>query len=165
MNTGFTAKRFIFPVFCLVFLSFAMVGLASSTAHAEGYFKPYFASLRSAEVNMRTGPGYRYPISWVYRVRHLPVRVVDSFEHWRKIQDQEGDEGWVHTNLLSDRQSVVVQKSPAFLTKSPTDDAIILAEAEIGVIGRVEECRYDWCMVDMTGYTGWITKSVVWGVE
>jgi len=35
---------------------------------------PRFVSLRSDTVNLRMGPGDRYPVEWVYHRKGLPVR-------------------------------------------------------------------------------------------
>ena len=45
-------------------------------AHADGRF----VSLKKDEVNLRTGPGERYPILWVYQERGYPVKVLDEFD-------------------------------------------------------------------------------------
>ena len=56
---------------------------------------PRFASLKSDEVNVRTGPGSRYPIDWVFKRKGMPVEIVAEFENWRKIRDWQGAGGWV----------------------------------------------------------------------
>ena len=38
-----------------------------------------YASLKYDQVNLRTGPGERYPIMWVYQEKNFPVEVLDSF--------------------------------------------------------------------------------------
>jgi len=35
---------------------------------------PRFASLKADEVNVRTGPGPRYPVDWVFKSRNMPSR-------------------------------------------------------------------------------------------
>ena len=35
-----------------------------------------FVSLRSDEVNVRVGPGVRYPVKWVFRQKAIPVEIV-----------------------------------------------------------------------------------------
>src|SRR5579864_875220 len=62
---------------------------------------PRFASLRSDEVNVRTGPGTRYPVDWVFKRKGMPVEIVAEYENWRKIRDWQGASGWVHQSLLS----------------------------------------------------------------
>ena len=74
----------------------------------SGLTLPRFVSLRASEVNMRTGPGTRYPIAWVYKQRNLPVEIVDEFDTWRRIRDWEGSEGWVHQSMLHGRRSIMV---------------------------------------------------------
>ena len=48
------------------------------------------AALRSDEVNLRAGPGTRYPIDWVYKRRDQPVEILREFEVWRLVQDPDG---------------------------------------------------------------------------
>ncbi|HEY9567148.1 MAG TPA: SH3 domain-containing protein, partial [Thalassobaculum sp.] len=45
---------------------------------------PRYVTLRASEVNVRAGPGVRYPIEWVYQRQNLPVEVVAEFDTWRK---------------------------------------------------------------------------------
>src|SRR5690606_22976961 len=61
---------------------------------------PRFVSLGAQEVNMRSGPGTRYPIKWVYTRKGLPMRVEAEFDIWRKVRDRDGEVGWVHGSLL-----------------------------------------------------------------
>src|SRR3546814_14306910 len=48
---------------------------------------PRYVTLRASEVNVRAGPGVRYPIEWVYQRQHLPVEVVAEFDTLRKPRD------------------------------------------------------------------------------
>src|SRR5688572_19834056 len=61
---------------------------------------PRFAVVRSDEVNVRTGPGPRYPIDWVFKRKGMPVEIVGEYENYRKIRDWQGAGGWVHQSLL-----------------------------------------------------------------
>ena len=38
-----------------------------------------FVSLRSDEVNVRVGPGVRYPVKWVFRQKAIPVEIVQEY--------------------------------------------------------------------------------------
>ena len=51
---------------------------------------PRFASVRSDEANVRTGPGTRYPVEWVFKRKSMPVEIVAEYENWRKIRDWQG---------------------------------------------------------------------------
>jgi hypothetical protein len=51
---------------------------------------PRFVSLRTEPINLRTGPGVRYPVEWVYVRKRLPVEVIAEFDTWRRIRDPDG---------------------------------------------------------------------------
>ena len=51
---------------------------------------PRFVSLHADKVNLRTGPGDRYPIEWVLTRKEMPVEITGQLEHWRRIRDWEG---------------------------------------------------------------------------
>lgn len=62
---------------------------------------PRYAALRADEVNMRAGPGRRFPILWVYHRRGMPVKVEREFDVWRLVEDQTGQKGWMQQATLS----------------------------------------------------------------
>ncbi len=127
---------------------------------------PRFVTLRSGEVNVRTGPGSRYPVEWVFVRPHMPVEVVAEFDTWRKIRDHDGSEGWVHQSLLSGRRGLIVTgEEPRPVRAEPRADAPLVARAEPGVIGRLRHCpaAAAWCEVQLGGYRGWMARSDFWG--
>ncbi len=140
------------------------LGLIAAAAAEPRLPLPRFVSLRAGEVNVRTGPGRRYPIRWVFRRRHMPVEIIAEFENWRQIRDWEGEIGWVHRGTLSGRRTVLVVGRTRTLRRDPGADAPALARAEAGVIGRLLECRPKWCKVEIGGYKGWLRRGAQWGV-
>ena len=78
---------------------------------------PRFASLRSDEVNVRTGPGTRYPVDWVFKRKSMPVEIVAEYENWRKIRDWQGASGWVHQSLLTGKRSFLISTKAADRTR------------------------------------------------
>lgn len=127
---------------------------------------PRFASLRSAEVNLRAGPGPQFPVNWTYRRRALPVQIVAEFEHWRRVRDFEGVVGWAHRATLSTRRTLIVTGEERVLREAPREDADPLARLEPGVIAEVRSCEAGkpWCRVSVAGRTGWLRRSDSWGV-
>ncbi len=125
---------------------------------------PHFASLRSGEVNMRTGPGTRYPIEWVYKRKNLPVEVIGEFEIWRRVRDSEGAEGWVHKSSLVNKRMAIVTGAPRNLLDDGTNQAAIVAHLENGTVGQVLSCSKDWCRLKFDGTKGYLRKSEFWGV-
>jgi SH3-like domain-containing protein len=125
---------------------------------------PRFASLKSDEVNVRTGPGTRYPVDWVYRRKAMPVEIVAEFENWRKIRDWQGASGWVYQGLLSGKRSFIVPASMVSLHRTPSRSAEVVAKLEPEVTGMIESCSGDWCRVKVSGVSGWLERGDLWGV-
>ncbi|MBV8061311.1 MAG: SH3 domain-containing protein [Alphaproteobacteria bacterium] len=124
---------------------------------------PRFASLRSEEVNMRAGPGTRYPIEWVYNRKGLPVEIVAEFDIWRRVRDPEGTEGWVHKTEITGKRMAIVTGGPRELREEPQDTAAIKAHLEAGAIGQISSCQRDWCKLKFDGVKGYLRKNQLWG--
>ena len=127
---------------------------------------PRFVSLRTNPVNLRAGPGVRYPVSWVYQRRLLPVEIIDEFENWRRIRDHEGEEGWVHQSMLSGQRTGIVSGDVSPLYKGSTSASAIIAQVSPGVVITVDRCpeQTEYCLVDADGIEGWLKRGVFWGL-
>ncbi|HEX9461814.1 MAG TPA: SH3 domain-containing protein [Alphaproteobacteria bacterium] len=139
-------------------------GAGTEGPPAPGSSLPRYVSLRSDEVNLRTGPGVRYPVDWVLQRRHMPVEVLAEFENWRKIRDWQGTEGWVHQSMLSGRRYAIVTGEIRALHRQADPAAPAVARLEPGVVAQIMECKDQWCRVDANGFKGWLTRSEFWGV-
>jgi SH3-like domain-containing protein len=124
---------------------------------------PRYVSLRSDEVNIRTGPGVQYPIEWVFTRRSMPVEVVEQFEYWRKIRDIEGTTGWVHQSMLSGKRFAIVTGEVRSLRRKPEQGSSEAARLEPGVIGQILECEGPYCRIEASGIKGWLARSEFWG--
>ena len=132
---------------------------------SSGLPVPRFLSFARDEAVVRTGPGLKYPMKWVYKRKNMPIEVVQEFDTWRKIRDIDGDDGWVHQALLSGTRYVIVKgEAGASIHKDPTEDSSILALFEANVIAKVEECQGQWCLVEQGGYKGWAQRKFLWGI-
>ncbi len=97
--------KLMLALFTLIMAAFALPLKAQENANPSGYPLPRFASLRSEPINVRKGPGIRYEVAWVFVKEGLPVEIIQEFDTWRKIRDLDGQEGWIHQNLLSGRRT------------------------------------------------------------
>ena len=127
-----------------------------------------YASLKYNEVNMRTGPGEKFPIRWVYQEKNYPVEVLDSFELWRQVRDKEGEIGWIHQNQLKDARYVLIMKEDALLKKVGESRSVAILQP--GVIARLERCpEGNYCRLSVSlgeeKYTGWFLRSNLWGIN
>ena len=126
---------------------------------------PRFASLKTDEVNLRSGPGLRYPIEWVYKRRDLPVEIQREFEVWRLVADQEGVKGWVHQATLVGRRTFVTIGAEQTIRADGRDNAAPVARLKPGVVGRLRSCEANaaWCQVQVGEYRGWLKRDAFWG--
>jgi SH3-like domain-containing protein len=134
-----------------------------AAGRSTGLPVPRFVSLGADEVHLRFGPGREYPIRWVLARKGLPVEIVAEFDTWRKVKLHDGDEGWIHSSLLSSRRTVMIKDRIAELRRTPNDDARVVLRAEPGVVGELLDCEDDWCRIDIQGRRGWLRRAAFWG--
>ncbi len=144
----------------------ALPAAVSAEESASGLTLPRFVSLRADEVNLRTGPGVRYPIEWVFERKGLPVQIIAEYEAWRQIRDSEGTTGWVHRSMLSGKRTAMVNGDVDRMFREPRSNAPVAAYLEAGVIAAVQDCEAAWCRIAIANpaVTGWIERRGLWGV-
>lgn len=125
---------------------------------------PRYVSLAKSKVNLRAGPSTRYPIRWVYHQRGLPVEIVREYDHWRKIRDWDGDEGWVHKALLTGRRHGMVTPETIDILKKPLPEAPLAAQATKGAILGLESCDLSWCEIRYDRLSGFVRRNQLWGL-
>jgi SH3-like domain-containing protein len=138
---------------------------ASARGPVTGFALPRYVSIRASEGNARRGPSRSHRIDWVFTRRDMPVMVVAEHGHWRRVVDRDGVGGWMHHALLSGVRTAIVEVDMAPLHARPDAASAVRARAELGVIGRLRECRPDWCLMEAGGFRGWIDPAVLWGVD
>ena len=138
----------------------------ATVASAQDKKPPYWASIASGEAMMRAGPGRNYPGIWLYKRRDLPVRVLQIYPNWRKIEDPDGQQGWMLVTLLSDRRTAIVKPGePRNIRVTPAANAAVRYRAEHGVVGRIDQCDGTWCRIEIGKRTGYIGQSDMWGAS
>lgn len=145
-------------------IAIGLIAVLAGTAVAQQRKPPYFASIAATEARMRTGPGRNYPVNWVYVRADLPIRVVDIYRDWRKVESSDGTAGWMQVGLLSDRRTAIVADEIAELRASPAAGARIAYRAAPGVVGRISRCSSGWCYIDVKGRGGYVEQARLWGV-
>jgi SH3-like domain-containing protein len=137
---------------------------ATDGARAQSAKKPpYWASIAKGEAVMRVGPSKDYPANWVYQRRDLPVKVVETYPDWRKIEDPDGTIGWMHVRLLKDDPTGIVKGAAAEMRDGPSADSRLLYRLSPGVIGHLSGCAKGWCAFDVDGKSGYVAELNLWG--
>lgn len=139
----------------------------------SGLAIPRFVSLKSDPVNLRTGPGLKYPKAWVFRRAGLPVEIIQEHQRWRRIRDSEGASGWILGALLSARRTVLVQPWDARKSKKTTlirlrssagASSATTARLEPGTLANVRSCDGKNCYVSVGKFRGYLDQATLWGV-
>ena len=152
----------IFAVSCLLAATLALSGRA--VARDDALPLPRFVSLKSSEVNLRTGPGTRYPIEWVYQRRALPVEITAEFDNWRRVRDSESVVGWIHRSLLSGWRTAIVIEPERLFRRAPKANAPGTFRAGRGVLVEIISCDGTWCHVAHDETDAWTQQDGLWGV-
>ena len=140
----------------LVFLTFAF----STNIFADK--NDYFLLLKYNKVNVRYGPGFDYPIKYVYKKKYLPIKVIDKKENFRRIIDFKNNSGWIHSSQLKKGKSFILLKDQILFSK-PTKYSKPIAKISSGRLMLVKKCKLKWCRVKTENYTGWLKANNAWG--
>jgi SH3-like domain-containing protein len=153
--------------FVIALVLAALIGGAQA-AEKSAEPLPRFVSLRADTVNLRTGPGSRYPIEYVYHRKGYPLEIVAEFDQWRQVRDWQGTEGWVHQRMVNGARNVVIQGTQRILRASGEAGAAPVAKLDPGVIAHLLECSTAWCRIEVqngaSDVKGWLSRNEIWGV-
>lgn len=155
----------------LLMLTFSAPAIAADDMfRSTEYPLPRFVSVSSSKAYVRTGPDKKYPVKWIYTQKGLPVEIILEFEHWRKIRDIDGSEGWVHHSLLSGKRSAIVVPKVGYgddsitIYRKPKEGARAVAKLGKDVVVSLEECGIKYCDISANGFKGWVDRGHLWGV-
>ncbi|MGI9479520.1 MAG: SH3 domain-containing protein [Hyphomicrobiaceae bacterium] len=146
----------------------------SATAAANSDL-PKFFSLKSNPVNLRKGPGTKYPKAWVFRREGLPVEVLREHGRWRQVRDSDGATGWILRTLMSSRRTALV--TPWHLKDTAQSGRQLttmyasarfrsrrVAKLEAGALVSLRSCDGRWCYVSIGRFRGYVKQDRLWGI-
>lgn len=141
----------------LLLLSAALPFAQPPSARAE------YLSVASRKANVRQGPGPRKAVLW-QAWRLTPFMVLDWVGDWAKVQDYEGDVGWVYGTLLADVPTVIVSAKTAAVRGGPGAGYRGLWTLDEGYTLKVLAVDGVWLKVtDDDEVRGWVLRRSVWG--
>ena len=157
--------KIIVPLFLLFLTITTSYSIAESLGQSTGYKLPRFVSTKSDESNLRKGANTDYPILLTYKVKNLPLEVIGEHDKWRKVKDFDGNEGWMHKDLLKGNRFGLINTSHGQFSQ-----ILIKPKGKlIGNIGnrnivKLNKCLKKWCHISINKNKGWINKKNLWGV-
>ena len=122
----------------------------------------YFLSLKNKKVNVRYGPGFDYPIKYIYKKKFLPVKIIDKKENFRRIIDHKKNSGWIHISQLRKSNSLIILENKIIFSKN-TKFSEPLFKLEKGRLVILKKCISNWCKIKTNNYTGWMLTKNSWG--
>ena len=51
------------------------------------------------------------------------------------------------------------------LRRYASDLSSAVARLEPGVLANLEDCQHEWCEVRVSGFSGWVSRAHIWGVD
>ena len=154
-----------------IIIAFISIIIFSQICNAEigketGLEIPRYISLKSNDANIRVGPSKNYPIQIKYIKKNYPLKVLEEYEDWRKVEDFQKNFGWIHKSLISGtRTGIVLSNDNKTIKLLNTLNGNVIGEIGSGNIVFLEKCKIDWCLVSFGDYRGWIDKKNIWGVK
>ena len=138
----------------------------ADTGKETGLEIPRYVSLKSNDANIRVGPSMNYPIVIKYILKNYPLKVLEEYEEWRKVEDFKKNIGWIHRSLISgSRTGIILSNDNKNIKLLNTLDGDIIGEIGKGNIVNLEKCKINWCLVSAKNSKGWIDKKYIWGVR
>ena len=127
---------------------------------------PRYVSLKSNDANIRVGPSKNYPIKIKYIKKNYPLKVLEEYEEWRKVEDFKKNIGWIHKSLISGtRTGILLSNDNKNIKLLNTLDGNVIGEIGKGNVVNLEKCKINWCLVSAKNSKGWIDKKYIWGVK
>lgn len=121
-------------------------------------------SVRNQTVNMRAGPGTDTQVLWKLS-QGYPLQVLERKGNWLRVQDFEGDQGWIARNVTADTRHHIVKVKNANLRAGPGTQHALVGSVAYGDVLRTTRRQGDWVQVQNPkgGGSAWVASSLVWG--
>lgn len=142
--------------FYIILITFSFMNILSAEKNN------YYLILKNNKVNVRYGPGFDYPIKFIYKKKNLPIRVIDKKENFRRIIDFKNNSGWIHASQLKKGEAFILLEDQ-ILFKKPTKYSKPILKISKGRLLLVKKCKAKWCKIKTEKYIGWLKTNNVWG--
>lgn len=159
-----TTRHFLGIIWPMTYLrtlficAFLLLGSTDAKAQTDSPL-PKWGSIGADIVNVRTGPGTRYPVAWTFKQRGHPIKVIAEFGMWFRIEDIEGEQGWIYRPFYSSRRTALVVGADNAPLYADPKQTMLLAYLEPGVVVSLEGCKGASCEVRVAERKGWVNRG------
>ncbi len=133
-----------------------MLATGAHTVFAAEYF-----SVVKNGVNLRSGPGTHTEAIFQLPAGY-PLLLLERKGNWLKVQDYEGDKGWIEQSLVSTSPRVIVRVREAKVRSGPNTSSSEVGKAAKEVTLSRTGRQGDWVKVSHPDLSGWIHKDLLW---
>ncbi len=141
----------------------ASIVIATTIACTAGLAGAKTISIAKNDVNMRAEPSTDAKV--VFQLKEgYPLKVLSTKGEWLKVEDFEGDTGWVHKTVAGATKHLIVNHDAANLRSGPNASHDSIDTLKYGEVVQVRGAQGNWFKVQTaTGSAGWINRKLVWG--
>lgn len=121
-------------------------------------------SVRNPNVNMRASPGTDSEVLFKL-AKGYPLQVLERRGNWLRVQDFEGDQGWIARSVTANTPHHIVKGTRVNLRGGPGTQHPIVGSASYGDVLRTTRRQGDWVQVQNPNGRGtaWVASSLLWG--
>ena len=145
-------KNYLYPLVLVV-----ITLLSGQTAWAQRL------AVTASIANVRSGPGTeKFEILWKIEKYH-PLKVIKKDGEWYQFVDFEGDQGWIHQDLVGTVASVITAKKKCNVRSGPGTRFPVVFNVSDGIPFKILKRKNKWIQVQHAdGDKGWIYETLVW---
>lgn len=148
--------KVVAKTFLSAFMAFIFVGATVAIGIAAD-----FVSVAKDGVNLRSGPGTNYEV--IYQLpANYPLQVLSRKGQWVKVEDFEGDKGWIFDTLISSSSYVIVKVEEGNVRTGPGTNFEKAGSVFRDVILKKVSTKGEWIQVSHPKLQGWIYGNLVW---
>ena len=125
---------------------------------------PKYASIKKERAYSRHNASFDAPLEFIYQKKNLPILIINKHDVWKRVRDIDGEEGWIHTSMISNKKTFINEKDQNLL-KYKDNSNIVNAIVKKGVVGKIINCGEKFCKVKIKTYRGWMKKKYLWGIK
>ena len=122
-----------------------------------------FSTVNTNKAYLRAGPGKWYPIKWVLKIPGLPVKVLEENGGYKMVELYDGTQGWVASNLTSNKQNLLVIKDAFIFNKKDYPIVKVKKYVVLNNLGCFNKKGNNYCEVKIEKFKGKIDIYKVWG--
>ncbi len=153
-----------------IIILFSIIIIFTNNTFAEigketGLEIPRYVSLKSNDANIRVGPSKKYPIEIKYTKKNYPLKVLEEYEEWRRVEDFKNNTGWIHKSLITGKRTGIILSDEKSVKLLNTLNGNVIGEIGKSNIVYLEKCKINWCLVSLGNFNGWMDKKYIWGVK